>query len=114
MDIQTYLVDIVEFINDSIIPFLLAIAVVAFIWNITRYFIIGGTNQVDREKARKYAMWSLLAFVVIFCIWAIIKLLVGDLGFTGDVNPITPDYIDQRSNEQFCPPGMDPSECLQG
>ena len=96
MDIQAFIGGFLSFLNTAIIPLLVAIAFVVFLWNITRYFIIGGTNEEDREKARSVAMWGIATFVIILSIWGIVNLLISDLGFGGDVSPITPDYIKSR------------------
>lgn len=92
MDIQSILAGILTLINNAIIPFILAIAFLIFLWNIARYFIIGGANSEDQEMAKSHAIWGITAFVVIVSVWGIVNFLVSGFGF-GGVNSITPDYM---------------------
>jgi len=92
MNIQTFLTNILIFLNKSVIPFLLALAFVVFLWNVVRYFIIGGSNEDSQEKARSLATWGIMAFVIIVSLWGIVNLLVTGFGLGGPA-PITPDYM---------------------
>ncbi|HEU4677115.1 MAG TPA: hypothetical protein VFS75_00155 [Candidatus Paceibacterota bacterium] len=92
MDLQTLFTNLIAFTNATLIPFLLAIAFLVFIWNVVRYFIIGGADEGEHEHARSLATWGILAFVVILSLWGIVNLLVDGLGLA-DPTPVTPDYI---------------------
>ncbi|MFA6270986.1 MAG: hypothetical protein WC657_07315 [Candidatus Paceibacterota bacterium] len=92
MNIQTLLGKILTFLNGTIIPFLMAIAFLVFIWNVVRFFIIGGGNEEEQEKAKSLATWGIMAFVIIVSLWGIVKMLVDGFGF-GSPRPITPDYM---------------------
>ena len=92
MNIQTFLVNILTFLNGTIVPFIIALAFVIFLWNAVRYFIIGGSNEDDQEKARSLATWSIGAFVIIVSLWGIVNLLVSSFGF-GNSRAIIPDYM---------------------
>ena len=95
MDLQTLLANIYKFIDTAIIPLLIAIAFFIFLWNIARYFIIGGANEESQEKARSLAMWGIAAFVVMLSIWGIVNLLIDGLDLKNA--PITPDYMQQKN-----------------
>ncbi len=94
-NIQSVLTNFLSFLNETIIPFLFAFAFLIFIWNAARYFIIGGANPDDQEKARGLAMWGVAAFVIIISLWGIVNLVVAGFGL-GDKTPPTPDYIQQK------------------
>ena len=98
MDLQTLLLMILDFLNGTIIPLIFAIAVLFFLWNATRYFIIGGANEDDQEKARRLAVWGILAFVVITALWGIVALISGSLD-VGRINFIEPDYRCEKRGE---------------
>lgn len=91
MDVQTFLNDILIFINERIVPLLLAVAFLVFIWNVARYFIIGGADEQNRQKAKRLALYGIGAFVFIVCIWGIVNLFVSGLGFDRQ-SFICPDY----------------------
>jgi hypothetical protein len=103
MDLQTLLLDFVTFLNKTIIPFLFALALLMFIWNATRYFIIGGSNEESQQKARSLAIWGITAFVIITAFWGIITLITGSLG-VDTIRSIRPDYMYERK------PGDGPRE----
>jgi hypothetical protein len=100
--IELFITNILGFLNDTIIPLILAIALLVFIWNIAYYFIIvsGKAGNKDKgvasgqEKARTHALWGIIAFVVIVSLWGVINLLVSSLGFDRN-DAINPDYLEQ-------------------
>lgn len=95
MNIQTLLGNFLKFLNESIIPFLLAIAFLVFLWNIMRYFVLGGSNEESQEKARSQALWGILAFVVIVSFWGIVNFFIYGLGFDR-TKTILPDYMCEK------------------
>lgn len=90
--LQSLAVGLGTFINQAVIPLIFGIALLFFLWNVVRYFIIGGANEEDRAKAKRLALWAIIAFVLMVSIWGIVNLLVGGLGFDRD-RGIIPDYI---------------------
>ena len=92
MSIQTLLANIISFLNSTVIPFIIAVAFLVFLWNMAQYFIIGGASEENRTKARRNALYGIAAFVVIVSIWGIVNLLVNGFGFDRRTY-ITPDYI---------------------
>jgi hypothetical protein len=92
MDLNATLTTFIEFINTSLIPLLIAIALLVFLWNATRYFIIGGAEEESREKAKSLAIWGILAFVVITGVWGIVNIVIELFGFGGTTS-ILPDYM---------------------
>lgn len=98
-NIQTLLTGILTFLNEAVVPFLLALAFFVFLWNAFRFFILGGSNEEDQEKARSLATWGITAFVIIISFWGIVNFLVTGFGF-GRTDPITPDYM-QSKNANF-------------
>ncbi len=92
MNIQTLLLNLLKFLNETIVPFLIALAFLIFLWNAVRYFIIGGSNEENQVKARSLATWSIGAFVIILSLWGIVNMLVVGLGFNNS-RSIIPDYM---------------------
>lgn len=91
MNIQTFLVNILAFINKTVVPVLMAVALLCFLWNIVRYFIIGGSNEESQVKAKSLAIWGITAFVIITALWGIVNVFISTLGLT--THTITPDYM---------------------
>lgn len=89
--IQTFTGRLTGFIGFVLIDFLLALALLFFIWNAFRYFIVGGANEQDREKAKKLTIYSIAAFVFIIIVYAIVNMFVDGLGFD-ETDPLDPDF----------------------
>lgn len=92
MNIQIYLIGIVSFINNVIIPFLFGIAILIFVYYTFLYFIYGGDKPTEQEKAKSLALYGLAAFVFLIIFWGVVNLLVRSFGFGFDA-PLTPDYL---------------------
>jgi ABC-type dipeptide/oligopeptide/nickel transport system permease component len=92
--LQEYIIGITLFINNIIIPFFFGLALLFFIWNAFRFFILGNKNEPDQENAKKLAIYGIAAFVLLVSIWGIVNLLVNGLNLSSN-NYITPDYIEQ-------------------
>ena len=100
MDIQSGISNFLNFLNNSIVPFLLALAGVIFLWNVTRYFIFQGDSEEGQTKARSLALWSIIAFVIMVSMWGIVNLIVDGIGIDG--RSITPDYICDKQSSTGC------------
>lgn len=94
--LQEFIIGITIFANNIIIPFLFGLALLFFIWNAFRFFILGNKNEPDQENAKKLALYGVAAFVFLVSLWGIVNLLVSGLGFNSSNYPIEPDYIEQR------------------
>jgi len=101
MDLTSYVTDLVAFANNYIIPFIMGIAFLFFIINVIRFFVIGGSNNDSREKARALALYSILAFVFLLVFWGIVNMLSQSIGIArfGTTSEICFDY------DRNCAPG---------
>lgn len=71
---------IIGIINTAIVPLLLSLAFFYFVWNAVQYFFIQGNNEKKRIEGRQFVMWGILGLVVLFSVWAIVKLALSTLG----------------------------------
>lgn len=76
----TLLENILVFINGVLIPFILGIAFLVFVWGMFQYFIAGGANDEAKEKGKSLLTYAILGFVVILVFWGVINLLVSSTG----------------------------------
>ena len=95
--VQEFIINLATVLNATVIPTLIGIAFLIFIWNAIRYFVLGGSNQEGREKARALATYGLLAFVVIIVFAGIVNMFADGLGLEGETN-LCPDYQDARGD----------------
>lgn len=90
--ITPYSNGIINIINDILVPVIIAIAFISFLWGVYKYFIKGGTEAKEREEGRTYVMWSIIGFVVILSIWALVTLVSNVTGLTGTQAPKPPTF----------------------
>jgi len=70
----------------TLVPILVTLALVVFIWGLIRYIASGGDEE-KRKEARQTMIWGVIIFAVIVSIWGLVALLRSIFGVT-DVNPI--------------------------
>ena len=80
---QELLVNILSFSNNVLIPFIIGIGFLVFVWGMFQYFILGGANDESKEKGRSLLVNATIGFVVIIIFWGVINLLTDSSGFAG-------------------------------
>jgi len=91
--LSSLLTQVIGFINVVLIPLILAIAFLMFVWGVVKMFFLGGGEE--RLEGRKFIMWAVIAFVVIFSIWGLVNILMASLGFGGQMQPNLPRFRPQ-------------------
>jgi uncharacterized membrane protein YidH (DUF202 family) len=81
---QTLLENIVAFTSDTLIPFIIAIGFLVFVYGMFQYFIAGGANDEKKEKGKSLMIYATLGFVLIIVFWGVINLLTSSTGLQGD------------------------------
>lgn len=90
--LQEFIIAISVFINNVLIPLLFGIALLFFLYNTFRFFILGASETEAKENAKRLALYGILGFVFLVSIWGIVNLLVSGLGFQND-QALRPDYF---------------------
>lgn len=75
--------NILVFGNTVVIPFIIGIGFLMFVWGMFQYFIAGGANEESREKGKKLMISATVAFVVIIIFFGAINLLTTTTGLEG-------------------------------
>ena len=89
----TMLQTILEFTNTYLIPFIIGIGFLVFVWGMFMYFIAGGANDEKKESGKSLMIYATLGFVLIIIFWGIVNLLAASIGGGGetlDNLPIVP------------------------
>jgi hypothetical protein len=81
-DFGTLLADILIFANTVLIPFIIGIGFLVFVWGMFRYFIAGGANDEAKESGKSLMIYATLGFVLIIVFWGIINLLSSSTGLS--------------------------------
>ena len=70
---------IIELVNKSIIPLIFALAFIAFIWGVFRYFFF--PTEANKTAGRDLIVWGLLGMFVMASVWGLISLIQTTLFF---------------------------------
>lgn len=81
---EVLLTNILNFTNDVLIPFIIGIGFLVFVFGMFQYFIAGGANDEKKESGRSLMIYATLGFVLIIVFWGIINLLTSSTGLEGD------------------------------
>lgn len=72
------LTGIINFLSDTlakgVLPLLIGIAVVAFVYGIIEYFL-NPDNEEKRKKGKSFILWGLIALFVMVSFWGIVGVL---------------------------------------
>lgn len=79
---------LLEFTNAVLIPFIIGIGFLVFVWGMFWYFIAGGANDEKKEKGRSLMIYATLGFVLIVVFWGVINLITNSLFDRGDIDRI--------------------------
>lgn len=85
--------NILEFGNEVIIPFIIGIGFLAFVWGMFQYFIAGGANEESKEKGKSLMINATLGFVFIIIFFGIVNLITTSIGLEGQVIENVPSVI---------------------
>lgn len=76
--------DLVAFSSNVLIPFIIAVGFLVFVWGMFQYFIAGGANDDKKEQGKSLMIWATLGFVLIIVFWGVVNLLASSTGLDGD------------------------------
>jgi uncharacterized membrane protein YidH (DUF202 family) len=76
--------DILRFANDVLIPFIIGIGFLVFVWGMFKYFIAGGADEGKREEGKNLMIYATLGFVLIVIFWGVVNLFASSTGLEGD------------------------------
>jgi len=86
----TLLANILIFTNTVLIPFIIGIGFLVFVWGMFQYFIAGGANEEKKEAGKGLMIYATLGFVLIIVFWGVINLLTQSTGLDGETINSTP------------------------
>ena len=83
-------IDTIGNIIQSIVPLLITIALIVFIWGVIKY-ITAGADEGEREKARNVIMYGIIGLFAIVAVWGLVAMLKNTFGITETTTDI-PQY----------------------
>lgn len=85
--VADYAAGFIALINNWLVPVLLAIAFLMFVWGIVNYFIIGASDPSKRNTGGEFLLWSLVGFVAIFSVWGLVNIVGNTFGLSPGGEP---------------------------
>jgi uncharacterized membrane protein YidH (DUF202 family) len=61
-------------ISTSIIPLLLSLAVMLFVWGVVMY-VINPSEEEKKKKGKSFMIWGIIALAVIVSVWGLVSIL---------------------------------------
>ncbi|MCA9367998.1 hypothetical protein KC887_07115 [Candidatus Kaiserbacteria bacterium] len=95
--ITTLLQNIITFSDSTLIPFILGLGFLFFVWGMFRYFIVGAADEGSRDKGKNVLIYAVVGFVAIIIFWGVINLLTSSSGFSGQTLQNIPTAITPSS-----------------
>lgn len=77
-----YIASVISFINSYLIPLIIVAAILFFMYGMLQYFVIGATNEEQREKGKQLIIWATIGLVLMISLQGIVMLLSSTLGFS--------------------------------
>jgi len=73
-----------------IVPFLIALAVVFFLWGVLQFITAGGDEE-KRATGRDTMIYGIIAIFVMVSIWGLVNILEGTFNLGGQASPPVPE-----------------------
>lgn len=80
---ETLLRNILDFTNTVLIPFIIGIGFLVFVWGMFKFFIVGGANEEAKEQGKSLMIYATLGFLLIIVFWGVVNLLTSSIGLQG-------------------------------
>ena len=75
--------NIITFSNNVLIPFIIGLGFLVFVWGMFQYFIAGGANDEKKKQGKSLMIYATLGFVIIVVFWGLVNLLANSTGLEG-------------------------------
>lgn len=102
--INNIFTNILVFIDETLIPFVFAIALITFLYGVFKYFILGGADTEKRTEGKQLVLYAIIGFVLMSSIFGIVNLIVNGLSLNGiekgEDTLILPDVPTRDSEEE--------------
>lgn len=77
---------VINLINRYIIPLIIGLAVVYFLWGVLQYVTAGGDEE-KKTLARSTMIYGVIAIFVMVSVWGLVNVLGGTFNFSGANRP---------------------------
>lgn len=71
---------------NRLIPFIIALTVLVFLWGVFKFVISGGDGEA-RKEAQGYMIWGIIALFVMVSVWGLVNILVRSFNLENTAPP---------------------------
>ena len=75
-DFKSVITCIVDFLEGRIVPILMSLAMLVFIWGVLK-FIRNAGDEGERETGKQVMLWGLIGLFVMASVWSLVAILSG-------------------------------------
>lgn len=66
-------------INIYLIPALISVAFITFLYGVYKYFILGADEDGERATGKQFILWGITGLVIILSVWGIVTMVKNTL-----------------------------------
>jgi uncharacterized membrane protein YidH (DUF202 family) len=74
----------VQYIMDRIVPMLIGLAVIVFLWGVLK-FVFNAGDEDKRKEGRQLMVWGIVGIVVMVSVWGLVAFVQNTFG-VGNIN----------------------------
>lgn len=60
---------------NQLIPFVLALALLVFLWGVFKYFVLGGGDEEKQAEGKKFMIYGIMGLVIMVAVWGLVELI---------------------------------------
>jgi len=79
-NITTLFENLLKLVNETLIPLMFAVAILAFFYGVFKFLIVGGGDESKRAEGKQLMLWAILGFVVMVSLYGIIAFVTDAVG----------------------------------
>lgn len=79
MTFKSIIQDLLEIIVGTLVPLVISLAVIYFLYGIVKYLIASG-DETKRKESVKVITYGLIAIFVMVCVWGLVSFITNTFG----------------------------------
>ena len=87
--IGDFLTTLLGFIQGILLPLILGIAFLMFVWGVFKFFILGGSDEEKQSEGKSLMIYAVAGFVLILSFYGIVNIVVNGIG-AGNGSAVVP------------------------